>query len=366
MNILFVSRLNDSQWLGPSQSVPAQVKAQSAIDNVLWFNLNHYRLDQWIDPSYQFLNTEDNPTKELGKLPYPFNEPDIVVFEGCYEYPFEPLVKDIWKMKIPYVVVPRSQLTEGAQKAKQFKKIVGNVIFFNKFIKKAKAIHYLTKKELEDSKRFKKQGYIIPNGVNFVPTVRTLTERTGIRGTYIGRIRLYQKGLDLLIDAVDKERDTLTANNFTLDLYGPDLNGAVAELENRIKQKHLTEIIHIHDSVFGEEKKKILEETDVFIMTSRFEGHPMGLIEALSFGIPSLVTEGTNMSVEIEEANAGWNAGNSVEEIAKTLGEMCADKDLFHDMGDNAIKLAQRYDWKTIAQKTHEQFLVLRKRNDNG
>lgn len=365
MNILFVSRLNDSQWLGPSQSVPAQIKAQSAIDNVLWFNINQYRLDKWLDPQYQFVNLQDNPSKELDKLPHPFDKPDIVVFEGCYEYPFDPLVKDIWKKRIPYVIVPRSQLTDGAQKAKHFKKIAGNILYFNRFIKKAEAIHYLTRKELEDSKRFKKQGYVIPNGVNFVPSTRPNNIETGIKGTYIGRIRLYQKGLDLLIDAVEKEKETVTNYNLTLDLYGPDLNGAVAELENRIQQKGLSDIIRIHDSVFGDEKKRILEQTDVFIMTSRFEGHPMGLIEALSYGIPSLVTEGTNMSVEIEESNAGWNAGSTVEDIAGAIRKMCAEKSLFREKSDNAVVLSQKYDWKEIAQKTHEQFLVLRKRNDN-
>ena len=116
MNILFISRLNDSQWLGPSQSVPAQVKAQSSVDNVLWFNINQYRLERWVDSRYQFINLQDNPSKELEKLPYPFDKPDIVVFEGCYEYPFESVVKDVWKKKIPYVIVPRSQLTYGAQK----------------------------------------------------------------------------------------------------------------------------------------------------------------------------------------------------------------------------------------------------------
>ena len=41
MNILFISKLSGNLWAGPNNSIPAQVKAQSRIDNVFWYNLNN-------------------------------------------------------------------------------------------------------------------------------------------------------------------------------------------------------------------------------------------------------------------------------------------------------------------------------------
>ena len=43
-------------------------------------------------------------------------------------------------------------------------------------------------------------------------------------------------------------------------------------------------------------------EFDLFIHTFRFEGHPIAVLEALSYGIPCLLTPGTNMAGEVEAA----------------------------------------------------------------
>ena len=39
MNILYISKIDGRPWSGPSYSIPNQVKAQSKLDNVLWYNL---------------------------------------------------------------------------------------------------------------------------------------------------------------------------------------------------------------------------------------------------------------------------------------------------------------------------------------
>jgi len=47
----------------------------------------------------------------------------------------------------------------------------------------------------------------------------------------------------------------------------------------------LQNVVYINDGIFDDEKEKKQLESDFFILTSRFEGHPMGLIEALSYGL---------------------------------------------------------------------------------
>jgi glycosyltransferase involved in cell wall biosynthesis len=98
-----------------------------------------------------------------------------------------------------------------------------------------------------------------------------------------------------------------------------------------------------------------LLNSDVFILTSRFEGHPMALIEALSYGLPCLITRGTNMLEEVQDANAGWVCEISCNSIKDGIIQMLNDVDRLQNKSNNAITLSSKYDWKLIAKSLHKQ-----------
>ena len=47
MNILYISYLDGSKYVGPTYSVPMQIEAQSKCDNVFWYNLRKDGLKEW-------------------------------------------------------------------------------------------------------------------------------------------------------------------------------------------------------------------------------------------------------------------------------------------------------------------------------
>lgn len=356
MNILFVSHMSGNLWAGPNNSIPAQIKAQSRIDNVFWYNLNHNKRPEWSENGLNCMNLSDYPTGRLRDLPEPFNHPDIVVVEQCYAYLFCKLIKDIQKARIPYVIIPRSAFTKQAQGHKALKKRLGNMLYFNRMVKKAAAIHYLTEEEkVTSEQQWGNYGYVIPNGIFPQEVVRTIFPLDRIRASYIGRIEIYQKGLDLLLEAIIAVKSELRNVNFVLNLYGPNREGAVEVLERKVQENGIADIVTFHEGVFGKDKREVFLNTDVFVMTSRFEGHPMGLIEALSYGIPCLATQGTYMAEKISGYEAGWMAGNDVESVKRALRSMMAEKERFAVKGANALKLASVYSWDKIAQKTHAE-----------
>ena len=77
--------------------------------------------------------------------------------------------------------------------------------------------------------------------------------------------------------------------------------------------------------------QKIYAGCDIFLMPSRFEGHPTGLLEALAYGLPCIATTGSNMREEIELADAGWTADNDAESIRSALLSMISDKSVILD-----------------------------------
>lgn len=355
MNILFVSDLSGDLSVGPSYSVPAQIKAQAKVDNVFWLNITDNFRDEWKEIGVPYLYGSKYKEIRLTEIMDKYICPDIVIMEGCYNYLFFKLIKDIKKNNIPYILVPRSQLTFGAQNNKALKKRIGNMIYFNRFIKGAAAVQYLTDQEAEDSSAWGLKGVIIPNGI----TQRTLKPKSKFRKSkinivYIGRIDIYQKGLDLLIEACAKIKEFLIEKQVEISLYGKPTEGDLEKIQDKIQEYHLENQLIVCAAVFGEDKYSVLENTDIFIMTSRFEGLPMGLIEALSFGCPSIVTPGTNLAKEVMESNAGWVSESDADSIANTI--QIAVEEVFScgsKKSEGAYNLAKNYMWDDIAVMTH-------------
>ena len=358
MNILYVSNLTGNLFAGPNNSVPAQIRAQSHIDNVFWYNINNVKREEWKE--LNCYNIKDYPKVRLKDLPEPFNKPDIAVIEEFYCYPFCKIITDLKKDKIPYVIIPRSELTKKAQQRKKVKKIIGNLFYFKKMASDAVAIQYLSQQEKKDSgNKWNKNNFVIPNGINIPEKKRERFLENGINATYIGRYEIYQKGLDILIDAISNLQNILRGENFVLNMYGVNQETTIKVLKKKIIDNNIEDLIIINDAVYAGDKEEVLLNTDIFILTSRFEGMPMGVIEALAYGIPCFVTNGTNMVDYIKEYNAGWTAECSARNISEAIKNMLIDKDKIIEKGQNAKKLASNFEWYKIAEKSHEIYREL-------
>ena len=76
----------------------------------------------------------------------------------------------------------------------------------------------------------------------------------------------------------------------------------------------------------------------------------MGVLEALSCGLPCLVTEGASLAKKIEAAGAGWNGGNSAESIASALREAVENRGNFERISAEALRLSEEYSWDNAAK----------------
>ena len=355
MNILYISHLPAIAEAGPSWSIPANVDAQSRIDNVLWINTKEDVLPHWKDIKC-FHRLSEYGSLSLKNLPIPFDNPDVVIFEGMYdsfkEISFSRILR---KVRIPYIIVPRGSLTYLAMhNGSRLKKEVAHKLFYDKYIKGALAIQYLTNREYEDSKyRFDGTHFILPNGIYPSNIIKEHFSNEGVHAVFIGRFDAYHKGLDLLVEACKEEKDYLKSKGFQLYLYGTETQDWHHLKEN--VSKWGDDFIHINSAVVGKEKEKVLLSSDVFVMTSRFEGHPMGLVEALAYGLPCLVSEGTNMAGEISEYNAGWTCKPEISSIKNALHSIFDDRDCLSEKGKNALKLSSLYNWDKLAKKFHNQ-----------
>ncbi len=365
LNILYHTNLSGNPNAGPTYSVPKQIKSQANIDNVLWINNSNIKLKEWEDTKV-FHTAQEYNFKSLKDLPEPFNNPDLVIFESFYQMNDIKLSKELIKKKIPYIIIPRGALTNKAQNIKKIKKMIGNFLFFKKFAKNAGAIQFLTQNEKIDSgNKWNRNCFIIPNGINIPLKQKKAFNNNKTIFSFIGRLSIQHKGLDLLITSINECKKELRKDNCIFNIYGPDENGSKKKLNKMIDDYGLNDIVRILGSVNGEEKEKVLLNTDIFVLTSRFEGHPMGLIEALSYGIPCLVSNGSNMREEVEKYDCGWTADNTVESISKALKKILVEKTKISIKSNNTNNIAREYVWTNIAKRSHIELEKLRETKED-
>lgn len=355
MKILYISHLSTNIAAGMNWSVPARVEAQSKVDDVLWINTTKKMLPHWEKVSVHHNLSEYGEELHLDIIPDEFRKPDVVVFEGLYFKEYLTFAKELRKEKIPYIIVPRCSMTKQAMHNHAWlKKWVAHKLYFDKFIKKAWRIQYLTQQEADDStKLFKTPYFIVPNGFNTPNVLKKSFCTKGIQAIFIGRLDMYQKGLDILLDAITAIHKELKEAEFFLKIYGPRRYDYL-KIKNEIDKREINDIASVNDEISGKEKEKAILESDIFIMTSRFEGHPMGMIEALAYGLPCLATPGTNMADVIKEYDAGWVSAFSVDSLSASFMDLIKERTLIPMKGQNAKDLAAKYDWDVLAQQFHD------------
>lgn len=353
MNILHIACTNGDMCNGVQVVVPQHVIAQCKYANVAFVNISNIKMDI---PCTQFEYSEGF---SVASLEAPFNKPDIVVFHECYRIQYIKIAKELRGMGVPYVIIPHGELSKDAQKKKYLKKKAANVLIFNSFINHAAAVQLLSEVEFGNTK-FGKYKFVGTNGMNLPSCSKEQFSEEGLKLVYIGRLDVYHKGLDLMIKGIAECVDVLRSNRCTLDIYGPDILGRLDQVKALVRENNVEDIVCLHEPVFGKEKEEIILGADIFIQTSRFEGMPMGILEALSYGVPCLVTEGTTLAGLIKENGAGWACATDASEISDTIKKAVQQKESFLDISEKAKDVVRcNFEWSVIANKTVEKYTEL-------
>ena len=122
--------------------------------------------------------------------------------------------------------------------------------------------------------------------------------------TLLGVGRLHeQKGFDMLLEAWNNvQRDNVQcAKEWVLRIVGEGPQRAV--LEQQIKDLHLTNV------VLAGRVGNVVEEYDaasLFVLSSRYEGLPLALIEAMWCGVPCVSFDCPHGPAELLEDDRGW------------------------------------------------------------
>jgi len=366
LTVLHVAPLMQSPLSGMSAAVRGMLEAQGRLPGVRVALLRSRETGEPAAqplPCPQFTARPARLGRLLPGLPAPFGRPSLLVLHSTYVPMQVALALEAAARQLPYVLVPHGGLTRGVQRARRLKKALVNAAGFRALVRHASAVHFLSAQEARDSEGWARRSFVVGNGTQLPPEEACARpgSHPGLRFVFLGRLDPVQKGLDLVLEACAQLRGPLAQRAARVELWGPDHRGSERVLRERIAALGLQQQVHLCGVATGARKEAVLREADVLLHPSRFEGHPMAVLEALARGLPCLVTPGTGMCEAVTAARAGWGVEPSAQAVAGAMrSALEAAAPALQQLGRGARRLAaEQYGWDTMARAAVQQYAQL-------
>lgn len=197
---------------------------------------------------------------------------------------------------------------------------------------------------------------VIKNGVTIPENFKSTDEKfKSNKILYVSRFD-YAKNSLLLVEIINEFKSHSKENRFEFHLVGdgPDKN----VLENKIKEANLSNVI-FHG--FQKDLSNFYSDAFCYISTSRWEGLPLSLLEAMSFSTPSVVTDVDGNNDLVSNGENGYLFKlDRPQDAAEYLMKMKQDKELYLRLSTNARKLIlDNYSVTNMIKQTEDLYLSL-------
>lgn len=190
---------------------------------------------------------------------------------------------------------------------------------------------------IERYKLPKKQTPIIYNAIDLNKCIvkKNYSCKDRLKFVHIGRFSK-QKNHDLLLRAFRQVKDAIP--NADLSLLGKgELESEVKKLADELELSDSVHFLGVSSNVYP-----TLNQADVFVLSSEYEGMPMTIIEAMGTGLPIVSTNVGGISSMVEKDEEGLLTKCDPESLASAMIKM-NDRELREKCGHNSRKKAEKY-----------------------
>jgi len=190
---------------------------------------------------------------------------------------------------------------------------------------------------------------VIPDGIDlskFHPVQRE-AEPNVVRILTIARL-IPRKGVQYLIQAIP---DIIKSakREFEVEIVGDGpMKEELVKLADKLKVSHKVNFV---GTIPYEHLAKHYQEADIFVLSSLAEGMPLVVLEAMASGLPIVASKVQGIEDLVEVSRNGYLfTSKDWQSLAKHLITVLNGGRQRIAMGQESIKLVQKYDWANITK----------------
>ena len=284
---------------------------------------------------------------------------DVVHVHEIWHYPGYVGFRAARECRIPYVLSPRGELHEQRLRHKRLKKRLYMTMLQSQIIDSADSIHALT---MAEKTRIRQLGFtapvfVSPNGVRLIHVQNSAKDVPAFLSRYpqlankriilfLGRMHSI-KGLDVLAESFSKIAEKF--QDSMLLLVGPDEDDTIRRMKSALRSSGNLDRVVFTGTLTGSDKWVAYHCAHTFVLPSYAEGFSNSVLEAMSAGVPVIISEQCNFP-EVANHGAGFVVEAREQHVTDAITALLSDDDLHRRMGQNGRRLvSERYTWPNIA-----------------
>lgn len=312
--------------------------------------VNYYNHSRWlIAELFNYFHKRYLHRKRLSKLLITI-KPDITISMFHHEKNFLPTIKDGSKKICEFHFCKQWRIDKTSRGLRHlwnqywFSHTEQVLQTYDKFV-------LLTERDRRDWNM--PNSLVIPNSSTFKTAMAGSTKRVK-KAIAVGRLT-YQKGFDLLIQIWEQVHTRIP--DWQLEIIGS--GELLSDLQNLIRKKGLQTSILLTPATHNIQEK--YQEASMLLMTSRFEGLPMVLIEAQEYSLPVISFDCPCGPSDIihHGINGFLISEGDLSDFADKIELLAHDDTLRHLMGIQGKKNAENFSEQMVMNQWEHLFIEL-------
>lgn len=284
------------------------------------------------------------------------HEYDFVHVHTVFSHPANAAMRACRKAGVPYCVRPLGQLCHWSLQQRRLVKQLQLALFTRRNIDAARFIHCTSDMEVREtaSEGFRSPCEVLPHGIVMPPrlvdareSLRNLLAVAADRPVLVFMSRVHpKKGIELLLESAAALREP-----FELVIVGTGDADYVDGLKRQVA-KSLVDHVHWLGFKEGDDKWRVLQGADLFVLPSHSENFGIAVLEAIACGLPVVISDQVALQDEVKKHQLGRVVPLEVKSLIEAISGLLADPaERAAISARAATTAAEHFSWQAAARR---------------